>query len=144
MKYILAIVFLMVTSSLLAQSSGTSPKTVLGAHISFTSTIHDFGVIPYMGDASFVYVFTNTGSEPLTITNCIKGCGCTSVDWTKDPIKPGGKGLIKAVYDSKKIGDFNRGVDVYSNDVTNPKVNIRLKGTVVKINNDTTTNKLAN
>ena len=102
MKYTLVIAFLMVTSSLLAQSPDTSPKTVSGAHILFVSTIHDFGVIPYLGDASFVYVFTNMGTEPLTITNCIKGCGCTSVDWTKDPIKPGGKGLIKAVYDSKK------------------------------------------
>ncbi len=128
----------MISSSLLAQSSSNSPKAVFGAHITFTSSIHDFGVIQYKSDASYVYVFTNTGSEPLTITNCIKGCGCTSVDWTKDPIKPGGKGLIKATYDSKKIGYFNKGVDVYSNDAINPKVNLRLKGTVVKVDSDST------
>jgi hypothetical protein len=99
--------------------------------ISFESTIHDFGIIPYKGNGTYVYVFTNTGTAPLMITNCVKGCGCTSVDWTKDPVLPGEKGMVKATYDTRKVGTFSRGVDVYSN-ASIPKINLRLKGTVEK------------
>ena len=108
----------------------TKSAEVTGAKINFDNTVHDFGIIPYNGPGTHVYVITNTGNEPLIIYNCVKGCGCTEVAWTKEPIMPGQKGMVRAAYNTKKIGDFSRGVDVYSNDQTNPKVNIRLKGSV--------------
>jgi hypothetical protein len=47
--------------------------------------------------------------------------------------KPSEKGMIMATYNTGHIGNFSRGVDVYSNDLNNPKVNLRLKGDVEKI-----------
>jgi hypothetical protein len=109
--------------------SGTSANTA-GPRITFDNTVHDFGLIAYKSPGTHTYVVTNTGTTPLIITNCIKGCGCTSVDWTKDSIMPGAKGLVRAAYDTRKVGHFSRGVDVFSNDSTNPKINLRLTGTV--------------
>lgn len=105
---------------------------ITGPQITFESTVHNFGIIPYMGNGSYVYTFSNTGVKVLSIINVIKGCGCTTIDWTKDSIKPGEKGMIKATYDTRKVGPFNRGVDVYSNSTLFPKINLRLQGTVEK------------
>lgn len=132
-KNLLLITFsLFIAGIIHAQTKPFTPLAAAadGPKITFDNTVHDFGVIPYMGNGSHIYVITNTGKQPLIITNCIKGCGCTAVDWTKDPINPGEKGMVKAVYNTKKIGVFSRGVDVYSNDPANPKINLRLKGTV--------------
>lgn len=104
--------------------------TKSGPQIKFDNIVHDFGTIPYMGNGSHIYIITNTGTEPLIIVNCVKGCGCTAVDWTKDPILPGNKGMVKATYNTRIKGRFSRGVDVYSNDPNNIRINLRLKGTV--------------
>lgn len=101
------------------------------AEITFETTKHDYGIIPFGGNGSYDYIFTNTGKIPLIITNCVKGCGCTAVSWTKEPIAPGQKGKITATYNTGNICYFNKGVDVYSNSKT-PKINLRLVGTVAE------------
>jgi hypothetical protein len=134
MKPILSLLIfsMFIKTALHAQTiPNTTPAIAkVGAVITFDETVHDFGMIAYNGPGTHVYVITNTGTEPLIIYNCVKGCGCTQVDWTKEPINPGQKGMVKATYNTKKIGEFNRGVDVYSNDFSKSKINIRLKGLV--------------
>lgn len=125
--------FIVVAVIWVAHSQDTNSKNQSKAQIVFDNIKHDFGIIPYMSDGSHIYVVTNTGTEPLIIINCVKGCGCTAVDWTKDPIKPGGTGLVKATFNTRILGHFSKGVDVYSNDPINSKVNLRLMGTVVKV-----------
>jgi hypothetical protein len=118
-----------------SQSTDQTGKTT-GPKITFDQTGFDFGLIPYNSRGEHIFTFTNSGTEPLLITNCVKGCGCTSVNWTKELLRPGEKGMIKVVYNTRKIGYFNRGVDVYSNDVSNYKVSLRLRGTVQRDSSD--------
>ena len=111
-------------------SSQTKVTPVDGdAKISFENTKHDYGIVPFGGNGSYDYVFTNAGKTPLVIANCKKGCGCTAVSWTKEPVLPGQKGKVTATYNTRNIGYFDKGVDVYSNSTT-PKINLRLVGTV--------------
>jgi hypothetical protein len=139
MKYFLSamILSLFIVKDLKGQASATSSTTqtspAKGAQITFDNSIYSFGVIPYNSSGKHIFAITNTGTEPLIIYNCIKGCGCTQVEWTKMPIKPGEKGFVVATYNTKIIGHFSRGVDVYSNDPNNPKVNIKLKGEVLVV-----------
>ena len=37
------------------------------------------------------YTITNTGNQPLVLTNVTTSCACAVADWTKEPIAPGGK-----------------------------------------------------
>jgi hypothetical protein len=112
--------------------SQINEATIVGdAEITFENTKHDYGTIPYNGNGSYDYVFTNNGRTPLIITNCKKGCGCTAVSWTKGPVLPGQKGKVTATYNTRNIGYFNKGVDVFSNSTT-PKINLRLLGTVAE------------
>jgi len=130
-KFIFLIGILCITSTV---SSQTVATPIAGdAEITFETTKNDYGTIPYGGNGSHDYVFTNSGKTPLIIINCVKGCGCTAVNWTKEPILPGQKGKVTATYNTTNVGYFNKGVDVFSNSTT-PKINLRLTGTVSEPN----------
>lgn len=102
------------------------------AEISFEKETHDFGTIAYMGDGSYEFAYTNTGSEPLVISNCKGSCGCTVPEWSKEAIMPGQTGVIKVKYDTKRAGKaFHKSVTVSSNASSGEKV-IRIKGSVAE------------
>jgi hypothetical protein len=95
----------------------TYAQDTAGPAISWEKSSHDFGDI-YQGDkVEYTYAFTNTGSEPLIITNVQVTCGCTTPKgWPRDPIPPGGKGEITVGFNSAgKIGKQNKVVTIVSN-----------------------------
>jgi hypothetical protein len=120
MKYILSLVLLFTVTTLLAQ-----PK------IDFKETTHDYGNIQEEnGLAKTSFTFTNTGDQPLIVNNVRASCGCTTPQWTKEPVLPGKTGKIEVAYNPKnRPGPFSKSVNVYSN--TQPSVTVlRIKGTV--------------
>lgn len=62
--------------------------------IKFDEEIHDFGTVEVESENLYAFTFTNTGSEPLTISNAKGSCGCTVPQWPKEPILPGQSGKI--------------------------------------------------
>jgi hypothetical protein len=73
------------------------------------------------GPVSHVFNFTNTGNAPLIIQGVQASCGCTTPDWTKDPVMPGQKGFIKAEYNPRnRPGAFNKSLTVTAN--SNPAI----------------------
>lgn len=101
------------------------------ATISFDIIEHDFGTIKEeAGPVMYQYDFTNTGAEPLIITNCKASCGCTTPDWTKSPVMSGQKGYVKATYDPKgRPGKFDKTITVTTNSEP-PTITLRIFGTV--------------
>ncbi len=96
----------------------------------FQSTEHDYGDIVYDGDGLCTFVFTNTGTEPLMLTNVKASCGCTAPKWSRDPIKPGEKGEIEVKYNTRIAGSFNKTVTVQTNGEP-MQVILRIKGRVL-------------
>lgn len=101
--------------------------------IVFDKETHDFGVIPQGVPASYTFIVTNKGKSPLIITNAAAGCGCTTPEWTKEAIKPGGKGFIKATYNAASPGAFTKTVTVTSN-ASRETVTLTIKGEVKTAN----------
>jgi hypothetical protein len=92
--------------------------------IKFKSENHDFGKIKE---------FVNTGKGALIISNVAASCGCTTPDWTREPIAPGKTGKIKAVYNSQgRPGQFTKQVTVTSNAAEATKV-LTISGLVEKV-----------
>jgi len=56
-------------------------------------------------------------------------CGCTQPEWSKEPIKKGEKGYVKATYNAASPGVFNKTVTVVSN-AKRGTVVLTLKGEV--------------
>ena len=100
-----------------------------GAEISFEKEVHDYGFMEQNGNGQCEFVFTNTGTEPLLITNARGSCGCTVPDWPREPIAPGASSAIKVKYDTKRLGLINKSVTITSNAETSTKI-IRIKGEI--------------
>jgi hypothetical protein len=103
-----------------------------GPKIKFESKRFDFGTIKEDdGAAKCTFHFTNTGDEPLKLTKVKPGCGCTTSEWTKEEIMPGGKGFISAVYNPKnRPGPFNKAISVETNDPKQSRIILFISGKV--------------
>lgn len=98
--------------------------------ITFEEEVHDFGTLPYAGNGVYDFKFTNTGKEPLVISNARGSCGCTVPKWPKEPIMKGQSAVINVSYDTKRNGPFTKTVTINSNAKTATKV-ITIKGNVM-------------
>lgn len=84
--------------------------------IALSENNFDFGNIKKGDKVEHVYEVTNTGSNPLVISEVKPGCGCTAGDFTKEPILPGKKGKITLHFDSSSFdGNVNKYADVFAN-----------------------------
>ena len=101
------------------------------ANISFDFEVYDFGKIKEAdGPVTISFEFTNTGSLPLMIKHVQASCGCTSPNWSKEPVLPGKKGFVSATYNPKsRPGPFNKTISVTSNANT-PNIVLTIKGDV--------------
>lgn len=101
------------------------------ARIVFDKTTHDFGTFKESdGPQTTTFTFKNEGTAPLILSNVRASCGCTTPEWTREPVAPGGTGSIKVSYDPKnRPGSFNKSVTVSSN-AENRTVILRISGKV--------------
>lgn len=97
----------------------------------FEKELHDFGTIKETdGPVAHNFQFTNTGNAPILIKSVEASCGCTSPEWSRQPVLPGKTGFIKATFDPKdRPGFFNKSITVSSN-AKNAQIELEIKGTV--------------
>jgi hypothetical protein len=105
-------------------------QVVTGPSITIDKDVHDYGDVPYGGDGTCQFKVTNTGTEPLIISNCKGSCGCTVPKCDSNPILPGESSIITVKYDTKRPGPINKSVTVNSNAVNEPVKVVRIKGNV--------------
>lgn len=111
-----------ISNTCLAQERAISPnakvveqKAVPAEVIKFDKTTFDFGKIPQGKPVTTVFEFKNTGTTPIALDNVQAACGCTTPEWNKDTIAPGGKSKIVVGYNSAAIGSFAKPITVYYN-----------------------------
>ena len=99
--------------------------------IEFKETSHDFGTIAEDGGrVTHTFEFTNTGALPLIISNVKASCGCTTPNWTKEPVEPGQKGIVTATYNpAGRPGSFTKTITVTSN-ASSATVRLSISGNV--------------
>jgi len=84
-------------------------------NIQFTETKHDFGKIPQGTPVTYTFKFVNSNPSAVTITNARASCGCTTPNWSKEPVASGGTGTITVRYNAAATGVFNKSVTVETN-----------------------------
>lgn len=119
MKKIFATALLMGTVAVSAQT------------ITFNETTLDYGTVKVNSDGNRTFIVKNTGKKPLIISNVKPSCGCTSPEWSRNPILPGKTGMIKVHYNTAITGEFRKSIDVMSNDPESKRSVIYIKGNVV-------------
>jgi hypothetical protein len=110
-----------------ANTSGNIPGTNVNANIvesgpsttiKYDNERFDFGSANEGDIVKHVFKFTNTGSEPLVISNAKGSCGCTVPTWPKEAIAPGAVGEIAVEFNtSGKPGRQSKRITVTANTV---------------------------
>jgi hypothetical protein len=103
-KLLLSLTAFALSTVLFAQSDSAVAK--------FNSTVIDLGKIKQDNPTTATFEVTNIGTEPLVIEQATPTCGCTIGDYTKEPIAPGKSGFIKATYNAKNVGMFEKRLNV--------------------------------
>ena len=98
--------------------------------LKFKEETHKFGKVPQGTPVTNEFVFTNTGTDPVVISNVTVSCGCTTPVWSKAPVLPGKTGIIKATFNAAAAGSFNKPVTVFSN-TEGGSITLYLNGEVV-------------
>jgi hypothetical protein len=76
---------------------------------------HNFGKIPQGRPATYTFEIVNTGKESLRLDNVQASCGCTTPEWSKEPIAPGATANIKVGYNAHAEGAFAKVVTLFYN-----------------------------
>ncbi len=113
-----------------ASTQAASTASSSSAEMTFEKLEHNFGTAKQGDVINYDYKFTNTGKEPLIISNATGSCGCTVPDWPKEPILKGGTGIIKVSFNSAgKSGMQDKTITITSNAKNSP-VMLHIKGLV--------------
>lgn len=115
-RYSLLLLFIFLSAlPLAAQESGAGSGDAI---LSLVESSFDFGDIKQGEKAEHNFVFTNTGNQPLLLTNVLVQCGCTATQWPKNAIEPGETAMVSIVFDSSdKLGFQKKVVTLVSNAV---------------------------
>lgn len=123
------IFFLLLLTSCLSSPAYSQEKTDTivmpveeqgSARIDFEQQVYDFGEFSKSKHPKqkHKFKFKNNGGKNLYILQIITGCGCTTPEYTKEPIKPGDTGVVTVTFDaaSQRKGKFTKSITVYTND----------------------------
>ncbi|MCX6903986.1 MAG: DUF1573 domain-containing protein [Verrucomicrobia bacterium] len=102
-----------------------------GPKIVFATPVYDFGKLNGGEVLRYAYTFTNVGNAPLEISEVSSSCSCVKVGEWPRKIEAGGTGSIPIQFSSGYfIGELGKWLVVNCNDPSQPKVELKIKGTV--------------
>lgn len=102
------------------------------ANLKFKETKKHFGFVKKGETVTLQYEFTNSGNQPLIITDAKVECSCTTVDYPKQPIPPNATNTVTVMFNTTSVYDRqDRTVEILSNS-KNASQKIRFKGIVLK------------
>jgi hypothetical protein len=109
------------------QASQTTPAQTLG----IPETEYEFGKIPQGKPVYHNFVIRNNSTAELKLDNVQASCGCTTPEWSRDPIPAGGTAIIKVGYNAANEGDFEKYITITYHG--NESKQLKIKGTVWKL-----------
>ena len=114
----------------ISKSYGQDQPGLSASHsvVKFNELTYDFGEKALGADVTHKFEFRNVSNNRICITEVKASCGCTTPQYSTEPIKPGKKGVITVKYDSKRPGIFLKTLTVNIND--GEQVILTIKGDI--------------
>lgn len=96
--------------------------------------VYDFGeIMEDKGRVSHKFMLKNTTNKPIVISEVQAWCGCTTSEFTKQPIQPGKSGEVTVTYNPYgRPGKFSKEVVVFLSD-NKEYVRVWVKGNVIAV-----------
>ncbi|HMH24883.1 MAG TPA: DUF1573 domain-containing protein [Puia sp.] len=140
MKKIAILITLFATAAVTQAQTANAPVALSGTNavalprppdpIQLKESAHNFGKIPQGRPAIYTFEIVNTGSTALKLDNVQASCGCTTPEWSRDPIEAGATAKIKVGYNAYADGPFTKTVTIIYN--TNQTKTLTISGEVFK------------
>lgn len=108
-------------------------SVVVDKTLTFENKVHDFGKFAESGGSqTCIFKYRNNTNVAIVIQKVIVSCGCTQVEWSGKPTKPGENGEIKVLF-SNQIGSghFDKSIAVYVSSSPN-QIILRVRGEVLE------------
>ncbi len=123
-------IFMIIALSIGSQVRG---QEKIGNGLEIDKIVHNFGdIILKSGPVSCEFNVKNTGSKPAVIYNVTSSCGCTDVQWTREPLMPGKTGKISVTYSNDEGAyPFDKNLTVYFSDIKKPVI-LKVRGVSVE------------
>ena len=102
-----------------------TPKPLTTIGIDQTSL--DMGTFDWRQEQTRTFTLTNTGDKLLTIEMVDTSCGCITVDYDWEPVRPGGSVTLHVTYKAEQPEFFSKTLTVYCN-VEEAPLRLTVKG----------------
>ena len=84
-------------------------------NLQLKETQYDFGKIPQGKPVTHVFEIENTGKDSLKIENIQASCGCTTPEWSHEPIATGSSKKVTVGYNAMADGVFEKYITIVYN-----------------------------
>lgn len=124
---ILRNISLMATLVLMFNIAGAQER--IGGVLEVDKMVHNFGnILLGSGPVSCTFTVRNISDKPAVIYNVASTCGCTDVQWTKEPLLPGKTGTVGVTYSNDEGPyPFDKTLTMYVSDIKKP-VLLKIRG----------------
>lgn len=121
--------YMALTALILLSCIGASAQEKITDGLEIDKFVHNFGdILLDSGPVSCTFTLKNTGNKPVVIYNVSTSCGCTDVDWTREPIRPGKTGSVSVTYSNDEGPyPFDKSMTMYLSDMKKPVI-LKLRG----------------
>jgi Protein of unknown function (DUF1573) len=109
------------------------PASLVGqSKLAFDVEQYSFGRIKEeAGKVRYKFGYKNTGTSKVILKDVKPACGCTTADYSKDSILPGGRGYVIVQYDPMhRPGQFSKTIVVLASD-SQSEVTLKISGEVI-------------
>lgn len=103
---------------------------VMAQDVKFSEGSFKFGKIEQNKPVTHVFTFTNNGAKPAVIEFATAECGCTTPEYSKEPVLKGKNSTIKVTYNAAALGTFSKRVTIKFACVNYPVI-LTIEGEVV-------------
>lgn len=117
---------------ILSWSLASHAQEKIGNALEMDKMVHNFGdILVGSGPVSCTFTVKNVGDKPAVIYNVTTTCGCTDVEWTREPLMPGKTGKISVTYSNDEGAyPFDKSLTVYFSDIKKPVI-LKIRGVSV-------------
>ena len=112
--------FSAITVAVVLNAQTTASQEVL----SVKETEFNFGTIPQGKPVYHFFEVTNTGKDPMVISNVQTSCGCTTPEWSKEPVAAGATTKIRVGYNAAAEGPFDKHITIMYNQNLSKQIKI--------------------
>ena len=136
-EYLLALLVIMGCSghngsipSDLVEQEVIAQDSAVQAVITFSKLTHDFGTILEGENVVCYFDYENTGKADLLISSVDASCGCTTPNWSREPVKAGDRKSLKIIFDATGRSGAQRKVVTVLSNASNVVVKLTIKANI--------------